>query len=143
MTVRTLYSGTLALRTLPDARIGKRPIHPRGIRCSGFWRRRHRQRRKPIECRMQNVIVMEPDAFPIRIVDHLSAGRTSIEVFRRWGRGPVAFPRFQKIGRKACKPVAIGRNKARRARTERTGWAGPTMEWWIGEVFVLAARLPS
>jgi hypothetical protein len=92
---------------------------------------------------MQNVIVMEPDAFPIRVVDHLSASRTLIKVYRSWLRVPVSFLRFQKIGRKTCRPVAIGRNKTSRARTERIGCAGPTMEWWLGNGFVFAPRFPS
>ena len=77
---------------------------------------------------MQNMIMMEADAFPIRVVDHLAAGRTSIEVFWRWRPGPVAFLTLQQIGRKACRPVAIERNKIGRARTARIECAGATME---------------
>src|SRR5947209_19912863 len=84
MTVRTLYSCTLAFGALPDAPIGERPIHPRGTRCGDLWCRQHRQCGKAVEWGMQNVIVMEADAFPIGVVHHLAAGRTSIEVFARW-----------------------------------------------------------
>src|SRR5437763_1358200 len=145
MTVRTLYSCTLAFGALPDAPIGERPIHPRGIRCGDLWCQQHRQWGKAVEWGMQNVIMMEADAFPIRVVHHLAARRTSIEVFASWRAGPVAFLRFQKIGRIACRPVAIGRNKIRRARTVRTGCGAATMEGRLRavEIFAFAARFPS
>jgi hypothetical protein len=90
------------------------------------------------------MIVMEPDAFPICVVHHFAAGRTSIEIVRRRRPGPVAFLSFQQIGRKACRPVAIGRNNTRRARTARTGCAGATMEWRLeaADIFAFAARFP-
>jgi hypothetical protein len=52
------------------------------------------------------MVMMETHAFAIGLVDHLAAGRTSIEIFRRARPGPVSFLSFQKIGRNAWKANA-------------------------------------
>src|SRR2546423_1118643 len=107
-------------RKKADSLSGSRGPRPR--------RGRNRQRDKKIEAGTQNVIMVKANAGPNPVVDYFVAGRTAVEIVRPPHARLVAVLRFHAIGRKACRAVAIGRNRISRARTARTECAGATIE---------------